>query len=275
MSWAVIAGKEFEDALRSRMLWAIVVLIAGMTSLAAGVMVLVPGIPGDPVSAIGAASQFAAMLVPIMALIAGYLAIAGERESGSLKILLGLPPSRGEVISGKFLGRAAVVGLGIAIGFAVSGVVTWALYGSLPVRGFLFVVLLSALLGISFVGIAVGISATTATRSRAMTLAVGAYLALTLLWDLVPQGVHLLVTGSMPGATVPGWFLLLQGISPSGAYNALVQRVLLDTELALSARLGGEVPAYLDAPVFLVVLLAWMVLPLLVGYHRFSRADLS
>ncbi|MDZ7850465.1 MAG: ABC transporter permease subunit [Halodesulfurarchaeum sp.] len=102
-----------------------------MTSLAAGVMAPIPGVDGDPVSAIGAASQFAAMLVPIMALIAGYLAIAGERESGSLKILLGLPPSRGEVLAGKFLGRAAVVGIGVAAGFAISGVVTAALYGVL------------------------------------------------------------------------------------------------------------------------------------------------
>lgn len=275
MTWAVIARKEFEDALRSRMLWAIVGLIAGMTSLAAGVMVLVPGIEGDPVSAIGAASQFGAVLVPIMALIAGYLAIAGERESGSLKILLGLPPSRAEVISGKFIGRSAVVGLGIGLGFAVSGVVTWALYGSVPLSDFLVVTVLSAALGISFVGIAVGISATTATRSRAMTLAVGVYLALTLLWDIVPQGVHLLVTGSMPGATVPGWFMLLQGASPSGAYNALVQRVLMETDVALATRLGGEIPAYLDAPVFLAVLVVWTAVPLLVGYSRFRQADLS
>lgn len=275
MTWFIIARKEFEDALRSRMLWAIVVLIAAMTSLAAGVMVLIPGVAGDPVSAIGAASQFAAMLVPIMALIAGYLAIAGERESGSLKILLGLPPSRGEVLAGKFLGRAAVVGIGVAAGFAISGVVTYALYGVLPVIDFVGVTVLSAVLGISFVGIAVGISATTAIRSRAMTLAVTAYLSLTLLWDIVPQGVHLVVTGSMPGATVPGWFLLLQGASPSGAYNAVVQRVLMDTDAALSARLGGEVPVYLDAPVFIAILVLWTVLPLLIGHLRFRRADLS
>lgn len=275
MTWLVIARKEFEDALRSRMLWAIVVLIAGMTSLAAGVMVLVPGVDGDPISAIGAASQFAAMLVPIMALIAGYLAIAGERESGSLKVLLGLPPSRGEVLAGKFVGRSAVVGIGVAAGFAISGIVTYALYGVLPVLDFLGVTLLSALLGISFVGIAVGISATTAVRSRAMTLAVAAYLVLTLLWDMVPQGVHLVVTGSMPGPTVPGWFLFLQGASPSGAYNAVVQRVLMNTDAAISARLGGDVPLYLDAPVFIAILGLWMVLPLAFGYFRFRRADLS
>jgi ABC-2 type transport system permease protein len=275
MTWSVIGKKEFEDALRSRMLWAIVVLIAAMTSLAAGVMVLVPGVSGDPVSAIGGASQFAAMLVPIMALIAGYLAIAGERESGSLKVLLGLPPSRGEVLAGKFVGRAAVVGIGVAVGFAISGVITYALYGEVPVLDFVGVTLLTAGLGISFVGIAVGISVTTAVRSRAMTLAVTAYLLLTLLWDMVPQGVHLVVTRSMPGATVPGWFLLLQGASPSGAYNALVQRVLMDTDAALSARLGGAVPAYLDAPVFLAIVVLWTVLPLLGGYLRFRRADLG
>lgn len=275
MTWLVIARKEFEDALRSRMLWAIVLLIAAMTSVAAAVMVFVPGLEGDPVTAIGGASQFAAMLVPIMALIAGYLAIAGERESGSLKILLGLPPSRGEVLIGKFLGRAGVVGIGIAIGFAISGVVTYALYGVLPVVDFLGVTVLSSILGISFVGIAVGISSVTAARSRAMTLAVGAYLVLTLLWDMVPQGLHLLLTGSMPGATVPGWFLLVQGASPSGAYNMLTQRVLLDTDAAMAARLGGEVPVYLDASVFVFLLLAWMGLPLLVGYLRFRRADLS
>ena len=190
MTWTVIARKEFADARRSLMLWAIVVLIAAMTSLAAVVMVLVPGVDGDAVNAIGGASQFAAMLVPIMALIAAYLAIAGERESGSLKILLGLPPSRGEVMAGKFLGRAAVVGVGIAVGFGVSGVVTALVYADFPLVEFLVVTGLSAVLGISFVGIAIGISAVTATRSRAMTAAVSVFLLLTLFWDLVPQGVH-------------------------------------------------------------------------------------
>ncbi len=55
-----------------------------------------------------------------------------------------------------------------------------------------------------------------------MTLAITAYLGLTLLWDLVPNAVHLLVTGDMPGGVVPGWFLFSQGLSPTGAYNGLV-----------------------------------------------------
>jgi ABC-2 type transport system permease protein len=275
MTWATVARKEFADAVRSRMLWAIVVVLAVMTSLAAGLSRLIPEVPADATLAVGAAAQFAALLVPILALIAAYLAIAGERESGSLKMLLGLPPSRREVLTGKFVGRSGVVAVGLALGFAVSGVATRVLYGDLPLAGFLVVTALTVLLGVAFVGVAVGISAVTATRARAMTLAVAAYLGLTLLWDLFPQGLVLVVTGAMPGETVPAWFLLVQALSPSGAYNALVQVVLAGGPGAMAARLAGPAPAYLDPLVFLAILLAWTVVPLLVGYDRFRRADLG
>jgi ABC-2 type transport system permease protein len=275
MRWLTIARKEFDDALRSRMLWGIVVIIAVMTSLSAGLSLLVPGMDTDPAMAIGGASQFAGLLVPIMALIAAYLAIAGERESGSLKVLLGLPPSRSEVLVGKFLGRSGVVALGLVLGFVVSGVVTAVLFGDLPIATFAGTTALTVLLGVSFVGVAVGISALTATRARAMTLAITAYLGLTLLWDLAPTGVHLLVTGEMPGDVVPAWYLLVQGLSPTGAYNALVQTLLLGGETAVEARIGGPPPVYLDSVVFVTILLVWTVAPLVVGYVGFRRADLG
>lgn len=275
MTWPTIARKEFDDALRSRMLWGIVAIIAVMTSLSAGFSFLIPELEGDAATAIGGASQFAGLLVPIMALIAAYLAVAGERESGSLKVLLGLPPSRGEVLLGKFLGRSGVVAIGLILGFAVSGVVTFVLYGTLPLSAFLGTTALTVLLGVSFVGVAVGISALTATRARAMTIAIAAYLGLTLIWDLVPNGVHLLVTGEMPGQFVPAWFLLVQGLSPTGAYNALAQTLLPGEQTAVVARIGGPVPAYLHPGVFLAILLVWTVVPLFVGYLQFRRADLS
>jgi len=272
--WATIARKEFYDAVQSRALWGIVAIIAVMTSLSAAITLLVPGSGSGAEMALGGASQFAGVLVPIMALVAAYLAIAGERESGSLKMLLGLPPSRGEVVFGKFLGRSGVVAVGLSLGFAVSGVVTAALYGDLPIAAFVGTTALTVLLGVSFVGIAIGISALTATRGRAMTLAIAVYLGLTLLWDLVPTAVHLAVTGGMPGGVVPAWYPLVSGLSPTGAYNTLVQRLLLGGG-AVEARIGGPTPGYLDPAVFALVLLAWTVIPPLVGYLAFRRADLG
>lgn len=276
MTWTVIAEKEFADALRARVLWGIVAVIGVLGGGLAVVTRFIPGVEPDPLTALGASTEFAAILVPILSLVAAYLALAGERESGSMKVLLGLPPSRGEVLLGKFVGRSGVVAVGLTLGFAVAGVGTAVAYGSLPVAKFVGITALTVALGIVFVGIAVGISAATATRSRAMTLSIAVYLVFVLLWDVVPQGLYFLINGSPPGAVVPGWFLALQSVSPPGAYGAVVATVLRAGTGApgMAARLDGSLPFYLE-PWFLVGLLGlWTLLPLALGYRRFERADL-
>ena len=278
MSWQVVAVKEFEDAVRSRLLWGLVAVVTVMVGLTSLVPLVVPGFDGNVVVGLGAATEFAAMLVPIVALVAAYLAIAGERESGSLRLLLGLEPNRGTVVLGKFLGRSGVVAVGLALGFAIASVASFLVYGTLPLVAFLAVVGLTVALGVAFVGIAIGISAATATRSRAMTLGIGVYLVLALLWDLLPQGAHFVVEGGPPSSTVPAWFVLLQGLSPSGAYSVLVTAALRLAEPSLpgtGALLGGPVPFYVQWWVFVLVLLAWTVVPLLLGYWTFTRADLD
>jgi len=67
----------------------------------------------------------------------------------------------------------------------------------------------------------------------------------------------------------------LAGSQPTGAYNALVQWLLLGGGTAVEARIGGPTPGYLDPAALLSALFARAVVPLLVGYLRFRRADLS
>ncbi len=275
MSVAIIARKEFQDAVRSRMLWGIVAVIAVMAGLSASMSVLVPAVESGPETAIGGASQFAGLLVPIVALVAAYLSIAGERESGSLKVLLGLPTTRGKVVLGKFLGRSGVVAVGLVVGFGISGVVIQVLYGRLPMVAFGGTLSLTVLLGLVFVGIAVGISAISRTRARAMTLSVAVYLGLTLLWDLFPNAVHLLVTGQMPGEIVPAWFRFLQSLSPTGAYSALVREILLGADQGLGVVGAGVGAVLLQPSVNLLVLALWTLLPLAGGFLHFRQADLS
>ncbi|WP_246988930.1 ABC transporter permease subunit [Halorientalis marina] len=278
MSWRIIARREFTDAVQSRLLWGLVAIVAIMIALTSAVPLLLPGATASALLGLGAASEFAAMLVPIVALVAAYLAIAGERESGSLRLLLALEPNRRTIVVGKFLGRSAVVVAGLGIGFLLASVVTWLVYGALPLGAFLAVLGLKVSLGVVFVGLAVGISAATATRARAMTLGIASYLGLALLWDLLPQGAHLVVEGGPPSGTVPGWFLLLEGLSPSGAYSALVTRAISASDPAIpgpAELLGGPMPLYLQWWVFVLLLLAWTALPLAAGYWTFSRADLN
>ena len=276
MTWLVVARKEFADAVRARVLWGIVAVIGILAGGLAVVTRFLPGIEPEPLTALGAASEFAAILVPILSLVAAYLALAGERESGSVKVLLGLPPSRAEVVLGKFVGRGAVVAVGLTLGFGVVGLATAAAYGGLPVTRFVGLTALTVGLGVAFVGIAVGISAASATRARAMSLSIAVYLGFVLLWDLVPQGLYLLVNGSAPGAVVPVWFLALESLSPPGAYSSLVSVVLTagTGTPGVAARVGGTLPFYLEPWSLLVVLALWALVPLGLGYRAFSRADL-
>ncbi len=71
-------------------------------------------------------------LVPIAALITGYMAVVGERRSGSIKLLLGLPPNRADVVFGKLLGRATVIGTAIALAFVTALVLSSIFFGAVP-----------------------------------------------------------------------------------------------------------------------------------------------
>lgn len=277
MNWLVVARKEFTDAVRARILWGIVAVIGVLTAAIVLATRLIPGVQPNPLVGLGAATEFAAILVPILSLVAAYLAIAGERESGSMKVLLGLPPSRWDVLVGKFAGRSAVVFIALVLGFAVAAVGTMLAYGSLPLMQFAASTALTAGLGVVFVGIAVGVSAATSTRARAMTVSIAVYLVFVLLWDIVPQGTYFLVHGQPPSGTVPGWFLGLQALSPPGAYSGLIAAVLAGGDPATAgwaARLDGPVPLYLEAWFLFLILLAWTLVPLVLGYRRFERADL-
>jgi hypothetical protein len=60
-------------------------------------------------------------LIPLIALILGFDAIVGERERGSLDLLLTLPITRKELILGKYAGLAAALAFSTIAGFGAVG----------------------------------------------------------------------------------------------------------------------------------------------------------
>ncbi|MEF8813412.1 MAG: ABC transporter permease subunit [Halovenus sp.] len=287
---AVVARKDFEDAVRSKMLWSLMGLLVAIVAL---IYLAVWWNVDDPgaTDIVGIAGALMQLLVPLVALIAGYLSVVGERQSGSIKILLSLPPNRRQVVFGKLFGRSAVIACAVTAAFAALVLLGLLFFQALPLVDFLGIAAASVLVGFAFVGIAVGISAMVASRGRAMAGVIGLYLIFLLFWDLITAAVYRVLRGELPGN--PGdqfeaWYVFLQWLNPIEAYGVLTDAILGETfgaftipifapqDVSATERVvAGEVPAYLQEPVLVPVLLFWFVVPVALGYLRFRRADLG
>ncbi|WP_313692076.1 ABC transporter permease subunit [Halorarum halobium] len=289
MSVATLARKDVRDASRSRTVWALTAVFTAFALLGVSLLAVVGAGGATALQAVGALTLPSVLLVPLAAIVVGYVAVVGESRDGSLKLLLGFPVSRAAVLAGKLLGRTAVVAGSIAVAFAVAGVLGVALYGGFSAVRYAAFTLATVGLGVAFVGFAVGVSAAVDTRGKALAAAAGAYFLLVLFWQPLVAGIYYVAAGDLPGATVPSWYLFLERLSPTMAYQVLVEATLGVGASAsifslrppgaatapLAEQLGTDaVPAFLSPPVAVVVLGLWTVVPTLLGYLRFRRRDL-
>lgn len=282
MSWIAVARKDFQDAVRSKVLWLLSALFVVFAGGVAYVYTLVFGGAGGEVGrelSSLALIQFmlapVGTLVPLTALIVGYKAVAGEVESGTLKLLLSLPHTREDVVFGKLAGRTGVLAVPVVVGFALAAVVVLALYSSFDAVEYVLFLALTVLFGATFVSIAVGISAATKSTSKAAASVFGVFILFEFLWSVIPMGIHYLVEGVFfPVGRPPNWYLFVQQLSPSNAYTATVRSILPNAQNPIAAALGGDAPFYLTDWFALVILAFWLVIPVTLGYLAFERKDL-
>lgn len=268
--WKTVARKEFRDAGRSRSLWvltAVMVLsVAAAVYVVGFVLSMGPESEATGTALLSGMTQqgrfFITSLVSVLGLMVAYASIVGERSSGSLKILLGLPYSRRDVVFGKFVGRVAVFVAATLAAFAV-GFLVLLTYDSLAIVDYLFLVFLTTALGTVYVSVGVGLSAAVKTRSRAAAVAVGVFFFLKFLWDTsaVPRGIAYAVTRDPSAvATPPDWYEYLVALSPNVAY----------TNVSVGWLEGfGNVETLSVA-----VVLVWIVVPVVFGWRVFERGDL-
>jgi ABC-2 type transport system permease protein len=220
MTWAQVARKDFEDAVRSKMLWGIMAAFVGFMAFVVGVTLATSDADASGDAAVGLTAQLGQLFVPLIALIAGYMAVVGERRTGSLRVLLGYPHSRWDVVFGKLVGRTGVIAVTLGVGSVVS-IALVALATASPDLGAV-VGLLGAivLFGAGITGLAVGISASVRSRGKAMALAIGSVLVFLIVWDAA-AAAYALVTGALPGLEAEPWYFLLKRLNPVGAFRVV------------------------------------------------------
>lgn len=261
-----MAGKEFRDRLRNRWVLAVAVVFAAFALLIAylgGAQGGEVGFRGIGVT-VASLTSLAIYLVPLIALLLGFDAIVGERERGTLDLLLSLPVTRAEILLGKYLGLAAALALATLAGF---GAALLPLLGRLDgpgLRLYLVFVASAILLGLAFLSLAVLISVTARDRARASGAAIAAWFGFVLVFDLALLG--LLVVSAGRGSSNWAPYALL--FNPADVFRVL--NIYGTDALRNTFGLGTLLPEHWNDPTLLcAVMLAWIVAPLAIALWRF------
>jgi Cu-processing system permease protein len=193
------ARSEFRIAVRNRWVLIATALMALFALVLAAVGASPTGDVGvDRLSVIVASlTSLSVYLVPLLALLMSFDAIAGEMERGTLPLLLTYPVSRFEILIGKLLAHIAILALATGLGYGLAALAATTLDTS-AVAGLpsLWRLLWSSvLLGATFLGIGYALSALARRTSSAAGLAIGLWLVAVVLYDLALLGLIVSDTG--------------------------------------------------------------------------------
>jgi Cu-processing system permease protein len=183
-----MAQTEFRISLRNRWVAVSVAMMAVFSIVLAAAGSAPSGTVGvDRLSVtVASLTSLGVYLVPLVALLMSFDAIAGETERGTLPLLLTYPLSRAEVPLGKLLAHLAVLALAVGVGYGLAALAIW-VWDARAVAGLPALWRLtwsSVVLGAVFLGAGYALSALARRPSGAAGLAIGLWLGVIVLWDL-------------------------------------------------------------------------------------------
>lgn len=263
----LIAAKEFWDRIRNRWVLAVALVFAVFALLIAYFGAAQQGAVGFRGIEVTIASLVSLViyLVPLIALILGYDAVVGERERGSLDLLLSMPVTRLEVLLGKFFGLSAALSLSTLAGFGAVGVLLAYQLNLDALFHYFGFVLSAVLMGMAFLSMAVMVSVLASDRARASGAAIALWFFYVLVFDLLLLG-GLVVSGGGVSGDVFSYLLLL---NPADIFRIL--NIFSMEEVKTLYGLATVFPETLANPWLLGMLMVfWIIAPLGVALWKFE-----
>jgi len=245
-----------------------------------------------------------AVILPLLALLAGAELFAGELEDGSLVPALTLPISRRACFVGKCLGRAATLGVAYLAAFASAGLAVAVVQGHSGWTDWAAVTGAGLVVALSTGAIGAALGSAGKGRVRAFGAALAGWIILVFVLDAVLLTIVVALAPPPPASVgehghdevaaprtarplqdphardaelvkpkAAGLSLQLMALSPVSLYRLTCLSVT-----DLRPRLALAVPGGTGARLWLTILVGWLVwlaVPLAIGCRRFLRADLS
>ena len=264
----IIAAKEFRDRIRNRWVLAVTIVFTAFALVIAYFGAAQQGAVGFRSIEVTIASLVSLViyLVPLIALILGFDAIVGERERGSLDLLLSMPLTRLELLLGKFLGLSAALACSTIAGFGLVGLLLGSKLSPEAWYNYAGFMLSAVLLGMAFLSLAVMVSVFATDRARASGGAIALWFFFVLVYDLLLLGT-LVVSGGAVAANAFPYLLLL---NPADVFRIL--NIFGINDVRTLYGLTTVFPERLASPGLLgAVMLVWIILPLGLANWRFRK----
>jgi len=214
-------------------------------------------------------TTLAVYLVPLLALLISFDAVAGELDRGALGLILSYPASRAEILLGKAIAHVAAIAFACVVGFGVAGAIAATLGGVTPESLLALVRLMatSALLGAVFVALGYLMSALSGSSAGAAGLAAALWLVLVVLFDLALLAA---VVMDGDGAFTQMVFPWLMTANPADAFR--LWNIAGSETVAIATGMTGaadSLPRW-AAPLSLLI---WPVLAFLLARVAFRRVE--
>ncbi|QCS40981.1 ABC transporter permease [Natrinema versiforme] len=290
-----VAKKDFQDSIRSWLFWGLSVFFFTLMAALAGFISWANPDDLTTIGFISLVSQVCKLVIPLIALILGWKSIAGERETGSIKVLLSLPHSRKDVLLGKLLGRTAVLTLSLIIGFLIGMVAVAFAVSEFSFPAYIAFLAMTIVYGLAYMSIAVSLSSLTRSTTMAGAAMFGVFVLFYIVWNSIQRALGLLMdrgfiegvsytTTNFAGQQVeptrlPDWALFINMVDPGNAYqNTITLFSSLSSDSIGTtfneAAFPNGFPFFLQDWFSCIILLFWIVVPIAVALYRFDRVDI-
>lgn len=296
----VIAEREFADSVRSRRFLLVLLVTAAIFALNLSFLSFTARMASLSLSDIFVHNVLSnlSFLAGILGVALGFAAISGEREKGTLKLVLVRPVRRDHVLLGKTLGAAALILVALYAGYIVLLGLGQALYNlSLPgdsaLRGGIAVAFI-ALYSMVFYAAALFFSALARRSSQSMVAAIAFWLVVVLLIPVAASVVAISVAGPPPASPqgqADYWQRIqeiqasITGFTPEYSVNSIVNALLGSPFQAVVSVSTGNATSTLGPPpkaplkpipqalagagASIATLIAWFAAPYAAAYAAF------
>ena len=295
-----VANKEFSDMIKSRRFIILIVIFGlimtiAMATIYIRVVQTMPNIPGVHMPR-GFLGMMAFMLTgtlsnfaPVMGLALGCDAISGEREKGTLKIVLAQPVFRDTIINGKFLAATLAVSLAILITSLISIGASTLIIGVTPtaeetMRMALFL-LFSILFTMTYYGIAVFLSTIMKKTSHSVILSVTIWALFTFVIPIIASLIAITIApptiGPREQATqesIKRFTSIVEtitSITPNYHYNKIGQYILSPYSTTQPQERSTIMNSLTYAAPNIIVLAIITALAFIASYITFTRQEVK